>query len=411
MIQLNKKPIPKANKLQNCGFILTHKKIIRYVDQILLAISMLAINIIIPIIFPEKISAQILFEASLVLLGSIISASAFGTPYAARPSSSAGDELNAIKLYLAYGAIVAAIASTISIFSGEKKIISFWVISFAYAWGAVDLLRRVALKTGKENISASISFFALISTTGAIIYSQFYNSYSYFWAAAASLLGIFCVASTYFLYRKGAIYKGETGAIDYIKHTRTGSILTLFTYALGWLSTQGFFVAFKSSMNDAVFIETKWTFSLLGVFGIAMAVQENKYQPIISNCVSENNQENLSIARKKIIKENLVVSAIAVAVAATAITISPQISLLTVFLLLAHRQLFANSKYDTYVLRAKGKYREIFYAHIVICGLAFIFSIACSQLGINPIAAGLFAYGLSSTIFFQKLNQNRAFNK
>jgi hypothetical protein len=375
---------------------LPYGTLLRYADQVLTTMVFLTINLASPYLFSEQMASRLLYESSWALLGAVIATAGFGTQFLARAGQrDRGDARNVLAAYGLTGIAVAALF----LISQAADICApghlAGLVAFGYVWGACDLVRRIALSANRVALSAALSAASFVSVAGALGLASRVGHAELVWGASFTGVGLAICVALFVLWRYGLLQRDSDASLPrYLYATSRGSLTTLASYGLAWLATQGLFVLWYRKMSAAMFIETKWAFTLLGVFGVALAVQQNRYQPAISSAIFQTNRNRTTDLLVELRRENAFIGIFAVVVIAVAVYLRPEIGLLTCALLLIYRQCFALSMTNVYVLRARGRFDSIMFSNAVACLVSYVSAYAAINFGLNAIAWGLATYGI-----------------
>jgi hypothetical protein len=293
------------------------------------------------------------------------------------------------------GGLLAVTCVIFRIFGAEGMSEHAGLIAFGYAWGGCDLTRRIALSANKVVLSTMLSAAAFVCVVAGLFAAHSSGRVEIVWGVSfAGVAFAVCVVGA--LLRRGDLlhWEGVESLRSYAVTTMKDSVTTIASFGLAWLATQGLFASFYSGMEKAQFIETKWAFSALGIFGIAISVQENRFQPAISGALHRAEESRLATLLDKLNRENVLIGFVAVAAIAAVAWIRPGLGLSTCALLLVYRQCFALSKTGVYLLRAHGRFSTIMTFNAIACGVGYASASLAARLGANGIAWGLAAYGV-----------------
>ena len=381
----------------------------RYLDQALFAAILFSINLLTPYLVEIELAAEILYLSSWVMLWGAISVAFFGIPMVATVSE--GESWKAREILIFYLLLSAVFFSVlwflIKIGLVNSKVITS-VVFFAIAWGFADLLRRSFLIKGGVTKSLVVALICVLSVLVGLFYLYFSQIGNMLWIVGS--VGPSALIILFLLNRvhvNGDVNKRTFRQI--CKHSkdllRTGSY-NFLSYLLVWTATQGLFVFFFQTVDASVFVDQKWVFSLFGLYGILMVVQENRFQPAYSKAFSLNNTDQVAELDKKIKYENSIMlyAGIITGIAIYVFSNSYPISL--IFLVVMFRQVFGNAKRFVYVMRGDNQYKQVMFSHFFACLVSYAVSLLLIGSYDYAISLGLVGYAATFyTLTFLSCNK------
>jgi len=378
--------------------LMISKKLYRYIDQGLFAVILFSINLITPYLVDVEATAEILYLSSWVMLWGAFSVSFFGVPIIATVSDE-GDwkvrELLLLYLLFSVACFVGLLTLVLTDFISQKNILS--VFLFSILWAFSDLFRRSFLRKGKVVESLLLSLVGLISTFMGLCALFFFDKSSLIWEIGG--LGL-CATLVLFFFglKRRCADKCKRTLSQSFQHGRScfqAGSYTFLSYFLAWLATQGLFIVFFQTAGPEVFVEQKWLFSLFGVFGVFMMVQENKFQPEFSQAISLNDSSRILSLDRDVKTENLLMLYAGAIIGIFLCIFSASYSVLLVFLMLVYRQVFGNAKRFVYHLRGYGYYKQIMLSNLFACLASYSVSFYFSKGGYDyAISFGLVVYAM-----------------
>lgn len=157
----------------------------------------------------------------------------------------------------------------------------------------------------------------------------------------------------------------------FLKNIFRNGFLSLGSFAVMWCATQGVFVVFYNDMDNAIFVEQKLIFSVLGFFNIIMIVQENKYQPLYSKSIADSNLQLLEKYDKSVNYESYILFVFCF-LFFVGFFILDYSFYLSFFIFALYRFLMGISKKRIYFVRAIGKFEYLLASNIVALGVIAI---------------------------------------
>lgn len=370
--------------------LLSKDSFFRYFDQGLIALIILAINLIPPQISSSETAAHILYQASWILLGSSIAAALFGVPIMAIANS---DSANVIKKCTSmHITILAALTPLIAVaYYIDSATGSFLV--FACIWATIELIRKSALSMNRIVSSLAISLGGVIAIASAMAGLYLTQSITVFWLIATALNLPLCL---YYLISNLTPKAASEQPASTSVILKTG-LQSSLSFILVWLSTQGLFILLYQFTDNSAFIEQKTLFSLLGVFTLLMTVQENRFQPLYRNIISKTDIVSLRKTERNIHFENTLIAVIALFTVLAWYFATDTGGYIAIILLYFYRLLFSAAKKFVYFLRAKNLHRQILLSNLAAFIAALIASAA--MLKTSPYAIS-YALAVYSVVFY-----------
>lgn len=372
----------------SASHLLSKDSFFRYFDQGLIALIVLAINLIPPQISSSETASHILYQASWILLGSSIAAALFGVPIMAIANSVNADVIQ--KCASMHTIILAALTPLIAVaYYIDSTTGSFLV--FACIWATIELMRKSALSGNRVASSLFTSLLCMVAITCAMTGLYLTQSITVFWLIAAAINLPFCLYYLANNLRLKSVSK-QTASTSSILQAGVQSSLS---FILVWLSTQGLFILLYKFTDNSAFIEQKTLFSLLGVFTLLMTVQENRFQPLYRNIISKADATALSKIERSINVENSLIAIIALLTVIAWYFTTNTGGYTAIIMLYFYRLLFASAKKYVYFLRAQNLYRQIMLSNLAAFIAALIASAVTLKLSPYAISYALAVYSVT----------------
>ncbi|KXJ47581.1 hypothetical protein [Marinobacter sp. Hex_13] len=369
----------------SASHLLSKDSFFRYFDQGLIALIVLAINLIPPQISSSETASHILYQASWILLGSSIAAALFGVPIMAIANSVNANVIQ--KCATLHTVILAAltplIAATYYIDSTTGSFLVFTCI-----WATIELMRKSALSGNRVASSLATSLVCVVAITCAMAGLYLTQSITAFWLIATAInlpLCLYYLASN-LRFKSASKQAASTSAI------LKAGLQSSLSFILVWLSTQGLFILLYKFTDNSAFIEQKTLFSLLGVFTLLMTVQENRFQPLYRNIIFRVDAAALRKIERNINVENSLIAIIALFTVVAWYFATNTGGYIAIILLYFYRLLFASAKKYVYFLRARNLYRQILLSNLA----AFIAALIASAL---IVAASPYAISYALAVY------------
>ena len=274
-------------------------KYIKYIDQAIYSLSTLLLSVLAPFFFSVDRAAEILYLISFLLLFLAGTTAFFVTPIL-----SIHDESNELvsKIFKTFSIFILSIFFITLLLSNIVFVRNIFFFYFAYSFCYLELLRRIFIRKNYNNYSFILSIGMLV----LILISYFLSSIIQidFWEILFYFSFLLVSSGVYFYFKN--INCNVVFDNTFLKKIFRNGFLSLGSFAVMWCATQGVFVVFYNDMDNAIFVEQKLIFSLLGFFNIIMIVQENKYQPLYSKSIADSNLQLLEKYDKSVNYESYI---------------------------------------------------------------------------------------------------------
>lgn len=332
-------------------------KYLRYIDQAVYSLSTLLLSVLAPFFFSIGQAAEVLYLISYLLLFLAGTTAFFVTPIL-----SIYDESNELvsKIFRIFSVLILFVFFVTFIIGNILVIEDIFFFYFAYSFCVLELLRRIFIRKNYNNYSfiLSIGMFVLI----LISYCLAYINQNEFWKILFYFILCLISIGVYFYFKKIDC----NVQIDniFLKKILKNGIYSLGSFFVMWCATQGIFVVFYEEIDNIVFVEQKLIFSILGFFNIIMIVQENKYQPLYSKSVIENNKKILQSYDKYVNYESYILLIFCFLLFFIFLFFDYQFYI-SFFIFTIYRFLMGISKSKVYFLRAINGFRFLLISNIV----------------------------------------------
>ncbi|VXA81322.1 membrane hypothetical protein [Acinetobacter sp. 8I-beige] len=332
-------------------------KYLRYIDQAVYSLSTLLLSVLAPFFFSVGQSAEVLYLISYLLLFLAGTTAFFVTPIL-----SIHDESNVLvsKIFRIFSALILFVFILTFIVGNILIIKNIFFFYFAYSFCVLELLRRIFIRKNYNNYSFILSVGVLV----LILISYFLSNiiHNDFWEILFYFI-LFLTSIGVYFYFKEIDCNVEISNI-FLKNFLRNGIHSLGSFIVMWCATQGVFVVFYGSIDNAIFVEQKLIFSVLGFFNIIMIVQENKYQPLYSKSVAEGNMEILQSYDKHVNHESYILLTFCFLLFFIFYFFNYKFYI-SFFIFAIYRFLMGISKSKVYFLRAIGRFEFLLISNIV----------------------------------------------
>ena len=323
-------------------------KYLQYVDQGVYSLSTLLLSLLAPVFFSSEKSAEILYLISFLLLFLAATTAIFTTQMLSMHDEKKESVEKVFKLFFLTLLIACFITFIWQVLLGLENSFFFY---FSYIFCAIDFLRRVFIRQGKElwSLYISISCFVFVPTS---YYISSISDISFwkiaFFPALTIVLCSFLFYISFFSFR--VVYSKS-----FIKVFSKNGFLALTSFFLVWCTTQGIFVILYDSVENSIFVQQKLIFSVLGFFNIIMIVQENRFQPLYTYSFIHGDIKKIKILDKSVNIESHILFSLCIFLSILFYIFS--MSFYFYFLLFSiFRYFIGLSKAPVYYFRAAGKY-------------------------------------------------------
>lgn len=370
----------------------------RYLDQALFAAIIFSINLITPYLVEMELAAEILYLSSWVMLWGVFSVAFFGMPMVATVLKGENWKAREILTFYLLSSMICFSVLWLLIIIGlvNSKVITS-VVFFAIAWGFADLLRRSYLIKERVTKSLVVALICVLSVLMGLFYLYFFPMDNVLWIVGS--LGPSVLIILFLLNRahvNADVNKRNFRQIcGHAKALLRNGLYNFLSYLLVWMATQGVFVFFFKMVDASFFVEQKWVFSLFGLYGVLMVVQENRFQPMYTEAFSLNDAERVEELDRKIKLENLIMLCAGVATGIALYVFSNSYPITLIFLVVLYRQVFGNAKRFVYVMRGGNQYKQVMLSHFFACLVCYVVTLFLIGIYDYAITFGLVGYAVT----------------